>query len=215
MRRPANVDPDPDLVSASVTSVGTDLHLSVRLKAGTFDQALTGVRFYFDTDQDPSTGNPGTNFSVRGPGAEDACVTDADNIGPDFYLDMGANLGTAALLLRLRGCSLFDTSDIILAPDVTSPLGTATITFVADGIDAVLPLALLDGDDGLLNFKVKVSEVVTGGFSGFLDTMPDIGLPAAMSAIVLTITSVFNAATFVPEGERARRCAGLGGCYLR
>ena len=202
-----NEDPDPDLVSASVTSDGTDLHLSARLKAGTFDQALTGVRFYFDTDQDPSTGNPGTNFSVRGPGAEDACVTDADNIGPDFYLDMGANLGTAVLLLRLRGCLLFDTSDIILAPDVTSPLGTVTITFVADGLDAVLPLALLGGDDGLLNFKVKVSELIRGGFSGFLDTMPDIGLPAAMSAIeggppvAPTITGVFNAATSVPEGE--------------
>ena len=205
-----NEDPDPDLVSASVTSDGTNLHLSVRLKAGTFDQALTAVRFYFDTDQDPSTGHPGTNLSVRGPGSEDACVTDADNIGPDFHLDMGANLGTAALLLRLRGCSLFDTSDIILAPDVTSPLGTATITFVADGIDAVLPLALLDGDDGLLNFKVRMSELVTGGFSGTLDTMPDVGLPAAMSAIdggppdpngVPTITGVFNAATSVPEGE--------------
>ncbi len=166
-----NEDPDPDLVSASVTSDGTDLHLSVRLKAGTFDQELTAVRFYFDTDQDPSTGNPGTTRF---------CNRDTDNIGPDFLLDMGANLGTAGLLLRLPGCSL---SDIILAPDVTSPLGTATITFVADGIDAVLPLALLDGDDGLLNFKVTMSELVTGGSSGTLDTMPDIGLPAAMSAI--------------------------------
>ncbi len=192
-----NEDPDPDLVSASVTSDGTDLHLSVRLKAGTFDQALTAVRFYFDTDQDPSTGNPGTNLRP--------CDTDTDNIGPDFLLDMGPNTGTAGLLLRLRGCSLFDTSDIIiLEPDVTSPLGTATITFVADGIDAVLPLALLDGDDGLLNFKVRMSELVIGGFSGTLDTMPDVGLPAAMSAIApvaTTITGVFNAATSVPEDE--------------
>lgn len=156
-----NEDPDPDLVSASVTSDGTDLHLSVRLKAGTFDQALTVVRFYLDTDQDPSTGNPGTDLSV--------CATDTDNIGTDFLLD----IGTAPFLLRLPGCRLFSFVD----------LGTATITFVADGIDAVVPLALLGGDDGLLNFKVKVSELITGGFTGFLDTMPDVGLPAAMSAI--------------------------------
>jgi hypothetical protein len=47
-------------------------------------------------------------------------------------------------------------------------------------MDANFPLSLLGGEEGLLDFKavsgVKVSET---GYSGWLDVMPDVGLPAA------------------------------------
>ena len=157
-----NEDPDPDVVSASVTSDGTNLHLSVRFKAGTFDQALTGAAFALDTDQDPSTGHPGTGSN---------CVTDVDNIGSEFLVNMGASLGTAAQLFRFLGtCNAFAIA------------GAGTVTFVADGMDAVVLLARLGGE-GRLNFKVTIFEQISGtnGFTGILDTMPDVGLPAAMS----------------------------------
>ena len=158
-----NEDPDPDVVSASVSSDGTSLHLSVRYKAGTFDQALTQAQFQLDTDQDPSTGHPGTTAD---------CVTDAGNIGMEFFVNMGASLGTEAQLFRFLGtCNAFAIA------------GAGTVTFAADGMDAVVPLALLDQDDGLLNFKVTISEQIGDGSTGILDTAPDVGLPAATSAI--------------------------------
>ncbi len=182
-----NDDPDPDAVSASVTSDGTDLHLSVRFKPGTFDQALTIGTFSLDVDQDPSTGNPGTTSN---------CVTDCDLIGREFVVDIGANLGTEARVLRfVPGSGFFVDA------------GVGTVTFEADGMDAVVPLALLGDDDGRLNFKVRILEQISGtGSSGTLDTIPDVGLPAAMSALhgpagALTITGIFNAATSVPEGQ--------------
>lgn len=53
------------------------------------------------------------------------------------------------------------------------------ITFVPDGMDATLPLALLGGDDGLINFKVTTQRQLTeSGFTGIQDYMTDVGLPA-------------------------------------
>ncbi len=161
-----NDDPDPDLISASVTSNGTDLHLSVRFKPGTFDQTLTGAAFALDTDQDPATGTPGTTSG---------CETDAEELGVDFQLEMGADLGMGALLLGFSGCNTISSN--VMVP--------GAVAFVADGMDAVVPLAMLGGDDGLLNFKVLMFEQIGGpGFSsGILDTMPDTGLPAGTSAL--------------------------------
>ena len=145
-----NPAPFPDLVSASVTSDGTDLHLSVRFKPGTFDQALTAAQFNLDTDQNPATGNPGTDGS---------CVTDAEELGVDFVLDMGADLGMDARLLGSSGCRIFTAP--VMVPNA--------VVFVADGMDAVVPLAMLGSDDGLLNFKVALFELIEGldGFTGY------------------------------------------------
>ena len=137
-----NDDPDPDVVAASATSDGTDLHLSLRFKAGTFDQALTQAVFSLDTDQDPSTGSPGTTFN---------CAPDCDDIGTDFLVDLGGDLGTEAEAFR------FDTAGGAFLLE-----GAGTVTFVADGMDAVVPLALLGGDDGRLNFKVTIFEQISG-----------------------------------------------------
>jgi len=190
-----NADPDPDVISASVTSDGTNLHLAVRFEAGTFDQALTRAAFHLDTDQNPGTGNPGTG----NPGASSGCVDDADVLGADFVVYVGGSLGTDIH----RGIPTCGASFTVLAA------GAAATTFVADGMDALVPLALLDGDDGWLNFKVTISEEVSANSAtGILDTIPDVGLPPGMSGIYdmppagpPVITGIFNAATFVPEGE--------------
>ncbi len=181
----ANPDPDPDAVAASVTSDGTNLYLSVRFKAGTFDQALTRAAFHLDTDQEPSTGNPG---------ASSGCVDDAAILGADFVVFVGGSLGTD---IR-RGFPACDASFTVLAA------GSAATTFVLDGMDAVVPLALLGGDDGWLNFKVTISEEISASSAtGILDTIPDVGLPAGTvpPAGPPVITGILNAASFVPEGE--------------
>ncbi|MCZ6485072.1 MAG: hypothetical protein O6826_05185, partial [Acidobacteria bacterium] len=56
-----NDDPDPDVISATVTSDGINLTLTVRYAPGTFDPQLTQAVFLFDTDQDPNTGHPGSD----------------------------------------------------------------------------------------------------------------------------------------------------------
>ena len=162
-----NEDPDPDVVSASVMSDGTDLHLSVRFKPGTFDPTLSQAYFSLDTDQDTGTGSPGTDAS---------CVTDAEVLGVDFVLEMSPGLDMEeARVLGFSGCN--DVSSNVMVPEA--------VAIVADGMDAVVPLAVLGGDDGLLDFKVTISEQVPGtiGNEGILDTMPDTGLPAGTSTL--------------------------------
>ncbi len=186
-----NEDPDADVISARVTSDGTDLYLSVRFKAGTFDQALTRAAFHLDTDQDASTGNH--------PGTTPGCLEDADILGADFVVFVGGSLGTD---IR-RGLPACGASVPVMAA------GAAVTTFVVDGMEALVPLALLDGDDGWLNFKVTISEEISASSAtGILDTIPDVGLPGGISGIhdippagPPTITAILNAATSVPEGE--------------
>ncbi len=162
-----NEDPDPDVVSASVMSDGTDLHLSVRFKPGTFDPALSQAYFSLDTDQDTGTGSPGTDAT---------CVTDAEVLGVDFLLEMSPGLDMEeARVLGFSGCNAVSSNVMI----------PGAVAIVADGMDAVVPLAVLGGDDGLLNYKVTISEQVPGtiGNEGILDTMPDTGLPAGTSTL--------------------------------
>lgn len=156
-------DPDPDVVSASVSTDGTNLFLEVRYKAGTFDSALTRAQFLLDTNQDPNTGHPGTTAG---------CPTPADTgiIGSEFIVDLGGDVnGTNARVNSYAGtCNAF------------TFVGNGTVTFVTDGMDATVPLALIGGDNDGMNFKVTISEQInlgSGGSTGVLDTMPDTGLP--------------------------------------
>ena len=153
--------------------------------------SFNGLVFQPHSHQNPGTGNPGT---------DGGCATDAEELGVDFLLDMGADLGMDARLVGSSGCRAFD--EAMTVPNA--------VLFVADGMDAVVPLAMLGSDDGLLNFKVTMSELIEGldGFTGILDVMPDTGERVGTSALDggppaggLTITGVFNAATSVPEGQ--------------
>jgi len=160
----SNGDPDPDVVSATVSTDGTNLLLQVRYKAGTFDQTLTRAQFILDTDQNPATGHPGS---------DSGCPTPSDNgiIGAEFVVNMGADLGTSAQVLAYQGsCNSFASG------------GSGTTTFVTDGMNATVPLSLLGGSDGRVNFKVVISEQISPtGFTGVLDYMPNVGLPAGES----------------------------------
>ncbi len=156
----SNPAPGPDVISATVTSDGVNLHLSVRYAPGTFDSTLTRTQFMLDTDEDPNTGHPGTNSG---------CIDDAGIIGSEFLVNVGANLGTDAQVYSYNGtCNSF------------SSVGTGTASYVTDGMDATVPLSLLGSDDGAMAFKVAISEQISGstGFTGVLDYMPDLGLAA-------------------------------------
>jgi hypothetical protein len=158
-----NADPDPDVISATVSSDGTNLHLQVRYKAGTFDPQLTRAQFLLDTDRNPATGQPGS---------DSGCVNDNGIIGVEFLVNMGADLGTNAEVLQYQGtCNSFGF------------VGNGTTTFVTDGMDATVPLSLLGNSDGRLNFKVVISEQISNstGFTGVLDYMPNVGLPPGES----------------------------------
>jgi hypothetical protein len=160
-----NDDPDPDVVFASVSSDGTNLNLQVRFKPGTFDLLLTRAQFLLDTDQNAATGHPGSNAG---------CVDDAGIIGSEYLINLGADLGTSAAVFDYLGtCNSFGTA------------GSGSTVFVTDGMDATIPLLVLGGDDGDVNYKVTISEQIGAGpgFTGVLDTMPDLGLAAAQSNV--------------------------------
>ena len=60
-------------------------------------------------------------------------------------------------------------------------VGSASpVTLRANGMDVTIPLALLNNDDGNMNFKVTTQALIdpaSPGWTGILDTMPDTGLP--------------------------------------
>lgn len=157
-----NPTPGPDVISANVGSDGTNLFLRVRYKAGTFDPQLTRAQFVLDTDQNPSTGHLGS---------DSGCVNDNGIIGAEFLVNMGADLGTNAEVLQYQGtCNSF------------ASVGNGTTTFVTDGMDATVPLSLLGGGNGHVNYKVVISEQIgVGSYTGVLDYMPNVGLAPGQS----------------------------------
>ena len=105
------------------------------------------------------------------PGSDSGCVNDNGIIGAEFLVNLGADLGTSAQVLQYLGtCNSFGS------------VGNGTTTFVTDGMNATVPLSLLGGSDGRLNFKVVISEQISPtGFTGVLDYMPNVGLPPGES----------------------------------
>jgi len=55
-----------------------------------------------------------------------------------------------------------------------------TLSYVADGVDYVVPRSLLGNDDGRMTFKVLTTAGVAGAFFivDDLDVMPNVGLAA-------------------------------------
>lgn len=161
-----DADPDPDLLSATVHSDGRVLFFEVRFKPGTFDPSSTRVKLVFDMDENPATGHPGSDAG---------CTNDAGIIGAEYVVDLGQNPDNKAEIMEYTGtCNIF------------SLVGSGYFSYHENGINAVLPLSLLGDDDGRFNFKVTSSEELpTGGNTGVLDYMPNVGQPAAQVRHVL------------------------------
>lgn len=149
---PAN----PDLVSASVSSDGTNLNLEVRFVAAGFDPNTSRGSFVLDIDENPATGFPGI----------DAANNDSALMGIEFLINIGGVLGASADVLKFSSGNSF--------PNV----GTFSATVLADGYTVSIPLSTLNNDDGRLTFKVETQSGLPPGtgHTGILDYMPDLGL---------------------------------------
>jgi len=155
----------PDLISMTATAAGGTLTLSVRFAPGTFDSQTTEAEVLLDTDQNPTTGSPGSDAGG---------VHDAGIIGVDYLMRMGSALnGSQARVFQYAG-----------TPNSFTAIGSTTVTFVTDGMDVTIPLSLLGHDDGQMNIKVTTAaQVSPTGSTGVLDYMPDVGVAATALVI--------------------------------
>jgi hypothetical protein len=87
-------------------------------------------------------------------------ATGTGTLGIEYFVQMGGILANRADIVRSDG-------DVVV--------GSVPVSFVANGIDAIVPLALIGNDDGRLNFKVFASAGPV--WPDVLDRMPDEGLP--------------------------------------
>ncbi len=165
-----------DLVRASVNVQGGNVTLSVRF-APTFG-GDTAAQFVLDTDDNPATGNQGTNS---------LCSADNGVIGAEYLVDLGPGSlatvlyggdGTQAAILPFvgPGCNSYG------APALTAS-GTVTDIFDDDfmliGMDVTFPLSMIGNDDGHLRFKILSYNHVSGNtFTAVLDQASEIGQAA-------------------------------------
>lgn len=148
---PAN----PDLVSATVASDGANLNFAIRFVASGFSATTSRGSFVLDTDENPATGFPGV----------DAANNDSALMGIEFLVNIGADLGASAEVLKF-----------IAPPNSFSTVGSFPATVVSNGYDVSIPLTAFDDDDGRLTFKAETQSFLGPGFTGILDYMPDLGL---------------------------------------
>jgi hypothetical protein len=165
-----------DIVRASVNVQGGNVTLSVRFTP-TFG-VNTAAQFVLDTDDNPATGNQGTNS---------LCSADNGVIGAEYLVDLGPGSqatvlyggdGTQAAILPFvgPGCNSYG------APTLTAS-GSVTDVFDEDfnliGMDVTFPLSLIGNDDGHLRFKILSYNHVTGNtFTAALDQASEVGQPA-------------------------------------
>jgi hypothetical protein len=148
-----------DLTFASVRAVNGNLEVVIRFAPGTRSDT-TMASMSLDTDQSSATGHPGVASSG---------TIDNDQIGVEYLLQAGAPFnGGQARLMKYAGTLNSFTF-----------VGSFPATITGDEIHVTLPLSAIQ-DEGGLNFKVTSSvQIGTNAFTGILDVMTNVGLPAA------------------------------------
>ena len=151
---------NPDLTSATVSARAGNLTLTVHFTPGTLTSD-DRASFVIDIDRNPATGFAGIN-SGHG---------DQALMSTEFLIQMGSPfVGPTVRIFRCNG------------PSFEILPNSIPITFLTDGMQATIPLALLGDDDGTVNYKVTVQRQLDegGGFTGILDYMPDLGAAPGM-----------------------------------
>jgi hypothetical protein len=157
--------PRPDLLSANAAFTGTSLVMNVHFASNTYNPQATITQFLLDTDQNPATGNPGSDSSG---------VTDAGIIGVDYFVQVNPD-GTATLFKYAGSVNSYS-----VVPNVT-PIVVA----LSDGFQVTVPLAAI-GNPFNVNFKVvDASQIGAGTFTGVQDYMPDVGKPAGSTGTTI------------------------------
>jgi hypothetical protein len=95
-------------------------------------------------------------------------------VGADYAIDLNPPLASQAAILKAGpvGCAAFN--------PCFNAVASVPITFIANGMQATVPLSLLGNDDGRMNVRVisyAVAATVGGLPSSGLDVMPDANLP--------------------------------------
>jgi hypothetical protein len=149
-----------DLVSGQIEVIGGEVFISIRWAPGTFVRDTSRVTLHLDTDENPLTGSRGINATH---------TVDADMIGSEFMFKFGATGRSTDITHYAFSDAGWNVQDL-----------GCCVSYSGDGVDIRFPLGLLGDDDGFMAFKmVSAVDVEPGGFSGWLDVMPDVGLPAA------------------------------------
>ena len=163
---PTGPSPSPgQSLHAEVTDPSGDalvdgqLPISPDLVRGTAD--VSGGNITFTVRVAPGTfAQQTTRFTIL-LNTDQNLATGTGTLGIEYFVQMGGILGNRADIVRSDG-------DVVV--------GSVPVSFVANGIDAVVPLALIGNDDGKLDFKVFASAGPV--WPDILDRMPDEGLPA-------------------------------------
>jgi hypothetical protein len=143
----------PDLVHTTADVVAGSITFVVQLAPGTLDRQTTRVAILLDTDQDPSTG-----------------IRQQDGIGADYSIDMAASTSQAAVTKADQaGCAAH--------LSCFNAVGSAPITFVADGMQVTVALALLGNANGRMSFQLSSYVLVAPLTPVIFDWMPDNNLP--------------------------------------
>ena len=151
-----------DLVSGRIEVSGGSVFITIRWAPGDFIPDTSRVTLHLDTDRNPHTGALGINSTG---------TVDSEVIGSEFLFRFGPTPFVGTRIARL----------VFTRPGGwTSSAVECCITYVPDGMDVEFPLDLLGyGEDGVMDFKMVSSlKVSDTGYSGWLDVMPDVGLPA-------------------------------------
>lgn len=162
-------DPAGDVVSgaADITSVeatfdNENLYLSVSFVNGTFD--VNDYRFLLDLDldQNAETGLSDSLCFRRFDGKDLDLRSDTDDPNPTF-----GPLGVANVFVPFVGV-----------------VGSVPIDFGTDSLALAVPLALLDGDDGDVDYVVDVSDSIQDGRVTTCDIAPNVGVGRSSSRVL-------------------------------
>ncbi|HMF94437.1 MAG TPA: hypothetical protein VKE96_09095 [Vicinamibacterales bacterium] len=151
----ARVPVAPDLVRATAAVDGGNLTLVVSFAPGTFNRQTTRVAVLFDTDQNPATG-----------------IRQQDGLGADFGLDLFPGGGLATITRADEaGCAARQSCFV--------NVGSASMTILTDGMQAVVPLGAIGAASGRLGFVVNSYVLVAPLTPVVFDYLPDITLAPA------------------------------------
>jgi hypothetical protein len=143
----------PDLVRATADVSAGNVTFVVQFAAGTFDRQIARVSLLLDTDRDGSTG-----------------IRQGDGIGADYAVDFAAVSGQA-------GVTKADPAGCAAHQSCFTPVTLVAIVFGTDSMQVTVPLAVLGGVDGRMNFQLNAYAIVAVGTTVIFDFMPDNNLP--------------------------------------
>lgn len=144
----AHVPVSPDLLHATADVAGGNITWVVQLRSGTLDRQTTRVSIVLDTDQNASTG-----------------IQEWDGFGADYAIDFNISAAQATVVKA-------DSAGCAAQASCFNPVGSVSLV-AAESLQVTVPLSLLGGDDGRMNFWVASYVLASQGPSSPLDAMPD------------------------------------------